>query len=63
MEDKVEKLVQLAALVELLSKCKEIVQGNDLVGGHRGNVDEYLTSAQNEAFDALEELKGELNLQ
>lgn len=57
MEDKIELLIKLGTLDELIGKCKELVQGEGLVGGHRGYVDQSLTDASNAVYTALEELK------
>lgn len=59
MDNKVNDLAKLGALYELLGKCKEIVQGEGLVGGHRSYVDDMLTDVKNEVHDALEKLKSE----
>lgn len=60
VDEKVEQIAKLAALYELLSKCQELVQGEGIVGGHRGNVDSLLMDAKNEAYEALETAKKEL---
>lgn len=60
-EDKLEQLFKLGALLELIGKCSEIVQSEGLCGGHRGYVDDMLTSISNEVFNEIENRKKDIN--
>lgn len=51
-----EELENLFKLQAFLDAAKNLVQGQGLVGGHRGNVDDCLTICSNEVFDRIEEL-------
>lgn len=59
-EEKLEELFQLGVLIELLGKCKEIVQLNGILGGHRGYNDDMLNDIMNEVYSEIERLKEEL---
>jgi hypothetical protein len=58
MSEELENLIKLQAFIEA---AKEIVQGQGIVGGHRGNVDDCLTICSNEVYDRIEELKNANN--
>jgi hypothetical protein len=54
MNEELENLIKLQAF---LDAAKQIVQGEGIAGGHRGMVDDCLTTCVNEVYDRIEEIK------
>jgi len=62
MDEKFDEIFKLGALFELIDRCREIVQQEGFLGGHKGSLDSSLTDALNDVFEKLEELKAEVKL-
>jgi hypothetical protein len=56
-----EELEYLFKLQAFLDAAKQIVQGEGIVGGHRGVVDDCLTTCCNEVYDRIEALRNVSN--
>ena len=59
MEEKFEEMIKLNTLMEMIYKCRELVQENGIVGGARGNVDEALIEVENYIYNEIEKKKEE----
>lgn len=55
-----ETLINLGVLGELINKCKELIQANGLLNGHRGYADDMLGDIGNEIYEEIEKMKNEL---
>ena len=60
MREKIEKLFKAGILFEMLSKCQEMVQSEELAGGSKGTVDDCLQISMNLVYAEIEKLKQEI---
>lgn len=59
-EEIVERVCKVQLVYELISKVKEIVQEENICGGHRGYVDDILATVEFELDNEIKNLKKQL---